>query len=104
MRNLASVEDLLRTQTFIISHKRHQSPVWIPKYQKQNFFKGVKQYAENILSHTPSLAPDIEVIKVNIHMLKVIPPRIAVANVVQFIKTHSAKMQTLNLFFCKKKL
>jgi putative transposase len=42
------------------------------------------------------LDPDIEVIKVNIqedhaHMVIVIPPRIAVANVIQFIKTRSAK-------------
>ena len=58
--------------------------------------KGVKEYAEKILSHIPELDPDIEVVKLNvqedhIHMVVVIPPRIAVANAIQFIKTQSAK-------------
>ncbi len=44
-----------------------------------------------------SLEPDIEVIKVNVqvdhvHMVIVIPPRFAVAQVVSFIKTQSAKL------------
>jgi putative transposase len=58
--------------------------------------KGVKEYAEKILLHVPGLDPDIEVIKVNVqadhvHMVVVIPPGIAVANAIQYIKTHTAK-------------
>ncbi len=46
--------------------------------------------------HIFELDPDIEVIKVNVqedhvHIVIVIPPRIAVANAIQFIKTRSAK-------------
>lgn len=48
------------------------------------------------LSHIPELDPDIEVIKLSvqidhIHMVIVVPPRIAVAEVIQFIKSQSAK-------------
>ena len=58
--------------------------------------KGVKEYAEKILSPIPELDPDIEVVKLNVqedhvHMVVVIPPRIAVADAVRFIKTQSAK-------------
>ena len=78
-------------------YKTEYHLVWIPRYRRKIFVKGVKQYAEKVLSHIPELSPDIEVIKVNvqddhIHMVVVIPPRFAVANVVQFMKTHSAKM------------
>lgn len=71
--------------------------VWIPRYRRKIFVQGVKQYAETILSHIPNLAPDIEVIKLNVqedhvHMVVMIPPRIAVAEVVSFIKTRSAKL------------
>jgi len=70
--------------------------VWIPRYRRKIFVKGVKQYAEKILATIPDLAPDIEVIKLNVqedhvHLVIVIPPRFAVANVVSFIKTSSAK-------------
>ena len=44
-----------------------------------------------------NLDPDIEVIKVNapldhVHMVIVIPPRVSVAEVVQFMKSQSGKM------------
>ena len=58
--------------------------------------KGIKEYAEKILLHGPVLDPDIEVIKVNVqadhvHMVVVIPPRIAVVTAIQYIKTHTEK-------------
>lgn len=54
----------------------------------------MKKYAEEVLKHIDKLAGDIEVIEVSvqpdhIHMVIVIPPRIAVASVVQYIKTAS---------------
>ena len=69
--------------------------------------KGVKEYTEKILSHIPELDPDIEVIKLNVqedhvHMVVVIPPRIAVANVIQFIKTQSAKKLKAKFAFMQK--
>ena len=71
--------------------------VWIPRYRRKIFTKGVKEYAQGILSHLENLEPDIEVIKVNVqldhvHLVAMIPPRFAVAKVVSFIKTQSAKI------------
>ena len=71
--------------------------VWIPRYRRKIFVPGVKQYAETILNNVPNLEPDIEVVKVNVqldhvHMVIVIPPRFAVAQVVSFIKSQSAKL------------
>lgn len=78
-------------------YKTEYHLVWIPRYRRRIFVKGVKQYTEKLLSTIPELSPDIEVIKLNVqddhvHIVIVIPPRIAVASVVQFVKTRSAKM------------
>ena len=58
--------------------------------------KEVKEYAEKILLHIPELDPDIEVVKLNVqedhvHMIVVIPQRIAVADAIRFIKKESAE-------------
>lgn len=55
---------------------------------------GVRQYAFKILKHPENLDPDIEVIKLNVqpdhvHTVMVIPPRVSVAEVVQFLKSQS---------------
>jgi len=81
--------------------------VWIPRYRRKIFAKGVKEYKEKILSHTPELYPDIEVVKLNaqedhVHMLVVIPPRIAVANAIQHIKKQSAKKLKAKFPFIQK--
>ncbi len=77
-------------------YKTEYHIVWIPRYRRKIFVKGIKQYAQKFIRNTPNLDPDIEVIKLNIqpdhiHLVIVIPPRIAVAEVVQFIKSTSAK-------------
>jgi len=77
-------------------YKTEYHIVWTPRYRRKLFTKGVKQYAEKVLSHLDELDEDIEVIKVNVqpdhvHMVIVIPPRVSVAEVVQFIKSRSAK-------------
>ena len=77
-------------------YKTEYHLVLIPRYRRKIFAKGVKEYAEKILSHIPELDPDIEVVKLNvqedyIHMVVVIPSRIAVADAIQFIKTKSSK-------------
>ena len=77
-------------------YKAEYHLVWIPRYRRKVFVQGVKEYAEKILSHIPELDPDIEVVKLNVqvdhvHMVVVIPPKYAVARVVQYIKSRSAK-------------
>ena len=78
-------------------YKTEYHVVWIPRYRRKVFVKGVKEYADKLLANIPDLDKDIEVIKVNvrldhIHMVIVIPPRIAVADVIQFIKSQSGKL------------
>jgi putative transposase len=58
--------------------------------------QGVKQYLESMIKHLDHLDEDIEVITVNVqtdhvHLVVIIPPRLSVASVVQFIKTNTAK-------------
>ena len=81
--------------------------VWIPRYRRKIFVSGVKQYAETILRHVPNLEPDIEVIKLNVqldhvHMIIVVPPRVAVASVVQYLKSQSAKQLKAKFPFLEK--
>ena len=68
-------------------YKTEYHLVWIPRYRRKIFVKGVKEYIEKILSNIPELYPDIEVIKLSVqedhvHMVVVIPPRIAVAKAI----------------------
>ena len=81
--------------------------VWIPRYRRKVFVEGIKEYVEEILNHVPDMDPDIEVIKLNvqvdhIHMVAVIPPRIAVAQAVQFIKSQSSGLIRAKFPFFKK--
>ena len=78
--------------------------VWIPRYRRRILKDGVKAYLNKLLWHVPNLDPDIEVIKLNIqedhvHMVILIPPRIAVASVVQYIKTQTAKQMRVKFPF-----
>jgi putative transposase len=87
-------------------YKTEYHLVWIPRYRRKVFVKGVKEYTEKLLFHVPELDPDIEVIKVNvqedhIHMVVVIPPKYAVARVVQYIKSQSAKALKAKFPFLK---
>ena len=81
--------------------------VWIPRYRRKIFPKGPKEYAQKLLCHLEGLEPDIEVVKVNVqvdhvHMVIVIPPRFAVAQVVSFIKSQSAKLLKAKFTFLQK--
>ncbi|OGZ98104.1 MAG: hypothetical protein A3A28_03430 [Candidatus Sungbacteria bacterium RIFCSPLOWO2_01_FULL_47_32] len=78
-------------------YKTEYHIVWTPRYRKEIFVHGVKQYAEKLLQNIDGLDEDIEVIKVNVqpdhvHMVVVIPPRVSVAEVVQYIKSQSGKL------------
>ena len=88
-------------------YKTEYHLVWIPRYRRKVFVKGVKEYTEKILSNISELYPDIEVIKLSVqedhvHMVVVIPPRIAVANAIQYIKTQSAKKLKVKFPFMQK--
>ena len=81
--------------------------VWISRYRRKVFVRGVKEYGEKLLAQIPELDPDIEVVKLNVHvdhvhMVVVIPPKYAVARVVQYIKSRSAKALKAKFPFLKK--
>lgn len=71
--------------------------VWTPRYRRKVLVKGIKEYLEKIIRNLDFLDQDIEVKEINvrvdhIHLVIVIPPRIAVAQVIQFVKSQSAKV------------
>ena len=77
-------------------YKTEYHIVWTPRYRRKLFVTGVKHYTEQLLRSLEGLEEDIEVIRVNvqpdhIHLVIVIPPRVSVAEVVQYIKTHTAQ-------------
>jgi putative transposase len=70
--------------------------VWTPRYRRRIFVKGVDRYLKNVLENLEGLEGDIEVIRVNVqrdhvHLVTIIPPRLSVASVIQFMKSQSAK-------------
>lgn len=77
------------------TYKTEYHVVWTPRYRHTLFSdEGVRNYATAILKHPEGLAGDIEVIELNVqsdhvHMVIVIPPRIAAASVIGYIKTQS---------------
>jgi putative transposase len=88
-------------------YKTQYHLVWIPRYRRKIFVKGVKEYTEELFTHFPNLLTDIEVQEVNvqidhIHMVLVIPPRVAVSEVVSFLKSQSSKRLEAKFPFLKK--
>ena len=86
-------------------YKTEYHVVWTPRYRRKIFVKGVKEYFEKALT-TIGLDADIEVVKVNaqpdhVHLVIVIPPRVAVANVIQYIKSHTGGMLKAKFPFLK---
>ncbi|MCA9356891.1 IS200/IS605 family transposase [Candidatus Nomurabacteria bacterium] len=77
-------------------YKTEYHVVWTPRYHRKIFVTGVKEYADSLFTNFPNLHQDIEVVKVNvrldhIHIILVIPPRIAVAEANQYLKSQSGK-------------
>jgi len=71
--------------------------VWTPRYRRKILVKGVKEYLEKIVMQLEGLEEDIEVKKVNVqedhmHVIIVIPPRVSIARVVQFMKSQTGKL------------
>ena len=88
-------------------YKTEYHLVWIPRYRRKVFVEGVKEFTAKLLSHIPELDPDIEVVKLNVqvdhvHMVVVIPPKYAVARVVQYMKSQSAKALKAKFPFLRK--
>ena len=78
-------------------YKTEYHVVWTPRYRRKIFVPGVRQYAQKLLKGLDGLDPDIEVLMVNVpldhvHMVIVIPPRVSVADTIQFIKSQSGKL------------
>jgi putative transposase len=78
------------------AYKTEYHIVLTPRYRRRIFVGGVKQYLETVLKNLNGLESDIEVLKANVqpdhvHMVIIIPPRLAVASVIQFMKSQSAK-------------
>ena len=80
------------------TYKTEYHIVLTPRYRHKLFAdQGVKAYAEIVLKHPEGLDGGIELNELNVqpdhvHMVIVIPPRIAVASVIQYTKKHSAKI------------
>ena len=77
-------------------YKTEYHIVWTPRYRRKIFVRGIKQYAEKLITHLDNLDPDIEVVKLNVqvdhvHMVAVIPPRVSVAEAIGFIKSQSSE-------------
>ncbi len=86
-------------------YKTEYHVVWTPRYRRKIFVKGVKEYFEKSLT-TIGLDADIEVVTVNaqpdhVHLVIIIPPRVAVANVIQFIKSHTGSLLKAKFPFLK---
>jgi len=78
-------------------YKTEYHVVWTPRYRRKIFTPGIRHYTQKLLKTLDGLDPDIEVLKVNIpldhvHMVIVIPPRVSVADAIQFIKSQSGKL------------
>jgi putative transposase len=88
-------------------YKTEYHVVWTPRYRRKIFVQGVKEYTDALFAHFPELHDDIEVVKVNvrvdhIHLILVIPPRVAVAEVIQFLKSQSSSILKEKFAFLKK--
>jgi putative transposase len=76
------------------TYKLEYHVVWTPRYRRKIFVQGIKQYLEKVLLNLSGIDDDIKVEQVNvqvdhIHMIVVIPPRIAIADVIQFMKSRT---------------
>ena len=88
-------------------YKTEYHIVWTPRYRRKIFVRGVREYAQKLIAHLDSLDPDIEVLKVNapldhIHLVIVIPPRVSVADTVQFLKSQTGKLLKARFPFLQK--
>ena len=98
MRFRKSVHSVYRTQYHV---------VWTPRYRRKLLVPGVKQYLETMLCNLEELDGDIEVKKVNVqidhvHLVVVIPPRLPVSSVVQFMKSRTANALKAKFGFMSK--
>ncbi len=88
-------------------YKTEYHLVWTPRYRRELFVQGVKEYTESLLHHLDKLEEDIEVIKVNVQLdhidlVVVIPPRVSVASVVQYMKSQTSKKLKEKFEFMRK--
>ncbi len=77
------------------------------RHRRNVFVKGIDKYLENVLMNMEGLEEDIEVTKENVqtdhvHLMSIIPPRLSVVSVIQFMKSQSAKKMRERFEFIKK--
>ena len=70
--------------------------VWTPRYRRKIFVKGVKEYLEKLIKNLENLDNDIEVLRVNVqidhvHLVMIVPPRLSISEVIQFMKSRTGK-------------
>lgn len=88
-------------------YKTEYHIVWTPRYRRKILVDGVDRYLKKVLMNLEGLEDDIEVIAVNVqsdhvHMVIMIPPRVAVAEVVQYVKSRTGKIMKSKFGFMKK--
>jgi len=88
-------------------YKTEYHIVWTPRYRRKLLKSGVKEYLEKMLINLEDLDEDIEVMRVNVqldhvHLVVVIPPRVSVAGVVQFMKSRTSKQLKEKFEFMQK--
>ena len=76
------------------TYKLEYHVVWTPRYRRKIFTQGIKQYLEKVLLNLQGMDDDIKVEQVNVqvdhvHMIMLIPPRIAISDVMQFMKSRT---------------
>ena len=70
--------------------------VFVTKYRRKIFKGNLSKYLEAVLRNVTKQYPDIQIIEMNtnedhIHLLTIIPPRIAVSAAVRLLKTNSSR-------------
>ena len=79
--------------------------VWIPKYRREIFVSGVKEYLEKIIKTSViDRYPDVHIHEINIqkdhvHALIEIPPKYSISSVVGYIKGVSSKKLRMHFVF-----
>ena len=81
--------------------------VWTPRYRRKVLVKGAKEYLEKVLMKLDGLEEDIEVLRANVqedhvHVVVIIPPRVSVATVIQYMKSSTGRLLNKRFEFMRK--
>ena len=70
--------------------------VFVTKYRRKLFVKNIQSYLMAVLRNIAKQYPELEILEMNtdkdhIHLLMIIPPKIAVSDVVRILKTNASR-------------